>query len=629
VIQSYFTSCLRTLVTAKLTPTHLTTAKYILTYGDRRAKFNTARHSLGLIRSVIVTCRYNVPSTYLAQQSSSSLLESVIENALATVVLGQPILGVGIVGEDTKEPAFVHIKTIDMRHMIEWKELAAASDRRRESKGQNEAEEAYNDRLLRSLEKYHEPLWEDLANKPGWKIVVHHDPHQLNLFRVRTPDGPSSATTAAVEGEGDKSLSLDISFCFHHAYADGKSAYIFHRDLQRALNNQTSTPSASPPSELQDHTLHLPTPPSIPPAAEKLISFTLSWGFILRMVWKEILYPSLRPLLLILPFAKPSESEKDALPWTGAPIDPSNPGTRIRMVNVSSSPSSLDAMLARCRSHKASLTGLIHALVARSLARRVFTHNNKHNEGNVRSFCSSTPISLAGYVDPSVAASSSFAPGESIHCLNTALTVHHDVDAISALLPRSDKDKDKNTDAGVEVEVGVEEDEAMWAFAAAMTSRLRARAAELPRDDISALSGLVGDWHAFFRAKFGKEREDTWQQSNLGSLSAVDAGFITDNNPTATSTIPAAAASTTAAVGQESENEEVVRKGRWVIDRAIFTQGALPLGAAINVNVAGVAGKGSVVATVTWQDGVVDEELMDELVRDLEMWFPEIGKTTV
>jgi hypothetical protein len=552
---------------------------------------------------VIVTCRYNVPSTYPAQGKSSSLtLESVIENALVAVILGQPILGVGIIGEDTKEPAFVHVKTIDMRHMIEWKELTATSDKTGESKGPNEAqEEAYNDRLLRALEKHHELLWEDLANKPGWKIVVHHDPHQLNLFRVRE--------SGAVEGEEKEasSLPLDISFCFHHAYADGKSAYIFHRDLQRALNQQAiGTSSASPPSALQDHMLHLPTPPSIPPAAEKLIPFTLSWGFVLRMVWKEMLYPLLKPLFL---FSK-SDNEKDTLPWAGAPIDPSNPAIHIRIVSVGSGPGGLDAVLARCRSHKASLTGLIHALIARSLARRVFSLNDQAKD-KVKPFCSSTPISLAGYVDPAVAASSSFRPGETMHCLNTALTVHHDADAIEALCSNGD--------------VGVGEDEAMWAFAAEMTSRLRVRAAELPRDDILALSGLVGDWHAFFRAKFGKEREETWQLSNLGSLSAADAGFITENNwTTTTSATPATAA---AAVGRESENEEVTRRGRWVIDRAIFTQGALPVHAAMNVNVAGVAGSGGgVIATVTWQDGIVDEELMDGLARDLEMWSAEIGK---
>ncbi|KAI0395850.1 hypothetical protein F5Y17DRAFT_473888 [Xylariaceae sp. FL0594] len=566
------------------------------------AKFNTSRHSLGLIRSVIVICRYNVPLTrlYNARLSSNSspgtslpdVLMPLLEHALASVIHDQPILGVGIAGEDTSDPAFVLVEQIDMRRMLEWRELRppdAAAEGGVQMNGEEEEEEerekAYENLLLRCLETYHERSWEDLASKPGWKVIVHHDSRQLDIWHSHrahhedsTVDSESHSTSLC--------LSLDISFCFHHGYADGRSAYIFHRDLLRALNYQLNSSTNVHPAVplLQGHILHISKPPAISPPMEDLIPFTMSWGFILSMVWREVLYPLLKPFFRIIQSKRDGE-DRDALPWTGAPIDPSNPKMHIRMVRVGSSDRDLEAILARCRGHNASLTGLIHALAS---------------------------------------ASSSFKPGETMHSLVTSLTVHHDVDAIKALVFQSKKGAREVFEDVEEKEEDQEATAAVWTFAAEMTARLRSRAKTLPRDDILALAGLVGDWHAFMRAKFGKEREATWELSNLGSLSAEDAGFAPISDPDTNTD------SDTSSIDADRKTDN---RGTWVIDRAIFTQGPLPLGAAMNVNVAGVApgtgrekGVGNVIITVTWQDGIVETELMDGLAKDLEMWLTEIGK---
>ncbi|KAI0458692.1 hypothetical protein F5B21DRAFT_402722 [Xylaria acuta] len=524
-----------------------------------QAKFNTARHSLGILRAVVVTCRYRVSATYLRHQSLS--LHDAIENALAAVVLRQAMLRVGIAGEDTKEPAFVRLKTIDMRRMIEWKELIipavpTPSAEVKADKGKNEEEQAearYEDGLIRSHEKYHEALWEDLANKPGWKIVVHHNPQQLGAL-----------------------LSLDISFCFHHAYSDGKGGYIFHGDFQRALNN------AARPRELQNHILSLPTAPNLPPGMDALIPFSLSWAFILRMVWAEILYPVLvPPFLRRLLYLEPSEAD---LPWAGAPVDGSNPKVHIRTL-FQIDEAQLKRILAQCRSHKASLTGLLHALIARSLARLV----------GDRSFRSTTPIALEGYADPGIIAGSAFTPGETIHCLVTGLSCAHGLDAIRPLQRGRD---DGNTRVG-------DDDAAVWAFARDMTARLRDKAASLPRDDILALSGLVGDWHEFLRNKFGKARDSSWELSNLGSLGAIDAKGISGPKTEG---------------GRRPEDE-----GHWFIDRAVFTQGANAIGSAISFNVAGVAGHG-IYVTASWQDGIVDVDLVERLAGEMRACVAELGE---
>ncbi|KAI0489719.1 hypothetical protein F4859DRAFT_164453 [Xylaria cf. heliscus] len=533
----------------------MASADNVVRYVGSQAKYNTARHSLGILRAVIVTCRYKVPATYLRKQSFS--LHDAIENALAAVVLRQAMLRVGIADEDTKEPAFVHLKTIDMRRMIEWKELIMPVT----TPGTG-TEADYEERLIHSLEKYHEALWEDLADKPGWKIVVHHDPRQLGALQSK---------------EENVLLTLDIAFCFHHAYSDGKGGYIFHGDLQRALNNP-----ARPP-ELQNHILHLPTAPNLPPGMDTLIPFSLSWVFILRMVWAEILYPVLvPPSLRRLLSLEPSEAD---IPWTGAPVDGSNPKVHIRTL-LKVDEAQLKKILSQCRNHKASLTGLLHGLIARSLSRLV----------RDKSFRSTTPIALARYADLGIAGST-FTPGETIHCLVTGLTCSYDLDSIRRLQQGRD---DEHTRVG--------DDAALWAFAQDMTARFRDKTASLPRDDILALSNLIKDWHEFFRGKFGKAREGSWELSNLGSLSAVDSGVPGPEDPSR------------AKSGKSLEDE-----GRWFIDRAVFTQGANAVGSAVCFNVAGVAGHG-IYVTVSWQDGIVDVDLVEKLVGEMQACVAELGE---
>lgn len=116
-----------------------------------------------------------------------------------------------------------------------------------------------------------------------------------------------------------------------------------------------------------------------------------------------------------------------------------------------------------------------------------------------------------------------------------------------------------------------------------------------------SLSGLIGDWHELFRKKFGNDRGDTWEVSNLGSLAMADSGLSGPED-----------------VGSDPETR------RWFIDRAIFSQGN-STGPALNINVAGVANH-DIHATVSWQDGIVDVTLVEELADDVQAWVAELGE---
>ncbi|KAI1503786.1 hypothetical protein F5X99DRAFT_425192 [Biscogniauxia marginata] len=510
------------------------------------AQFYTSRHSLGLCRSVINTCRYTASRSSLRHHIPVPL-ECAMEHALASVVMRHGILRVGIAGEDTNAAAFVHVKTIDLRRMIEWKDLAAPGVVDVDNTAAAGPSNSWDERLLRSLEECHEPLWEALAQKPGWKVVVHYDPRQI-----------AAITTGGGGGGDDESaeapITLDISFIYHHAYADGKSAYIFHGDLLRALNNPTTTP------ELQHHILHLPHAPVLAPPLEHLIPFSLSWIYLLRTILHELVAPALAPSWL-------RPATPSAIPWTGGVVDPAQARCHLRLVAVA--PRQLAAVLQRCRDRGATLTGLLHALALASLCARL--------DADAPAFRGTTPVSLRPYARPG------FDAENTIHCLATA----HDCEYDAAVVARFR--------ASLSSSLPLVES-LIWEQAARTTADLRAKRAELPRDDVMALMGYVSDWRGFHAGKFGKPRAHSWEVSNVGSARGA---------------LAAAAA----------------EDGQWRVERSVFTQGALPLSAAITLNVAGVeGGKGALSIAVGWQEGIVPLDLAEGVVEDLRRWIGAVGE---
>ncbi|RYP48088.1 hypothetical protein DL768_005941 [Monosporascus sp. mg162] len=492
------------------------------------AKFNTSRHSLGLYRCVVNTAQYTA-SLPIGKQASIS---NVIENALATVMMQHGILRVGIAGEDTHEPVFTYLRTIDLRQMIEWKKISASEP------------DAYMRDLLRSTEAQHDKLWEDLPGRPGWKLIVHQS---------------SQAGDA-------ESVKLDISFAFHHAYADGQSAFIFHRDLLRALNR-----GGLPPAELQEHVLHLTERPKLPPGAEELIPFSISWPYLLKLIWAEIIWKELVPSWL-----KPAPSP-DTVPWTGNPISPEPHKANLRLVRVPQA--ALASLLAACREHGITLTPLLQALVLASLASRL-------PPDAAPAFHFTTAISLRRFAN---GADDLFDRANGLHCLITAHAHHAGAPAVSVLRARRGTADRTPTPQDAESPI--------WGTAAEIGAGLRAKVDSLPRDDVAGLTAWVSDWRKRWVGRFGGSRETAWECSNAGSLGARDAGD--GDNP---------------------------GEGGWRIERSVFSQGATPVGPAFALNVAGVEGRG-LWMTISWQETAVETQLMEGLAADLQGWIDSFRVT--
>jgi len=140
-----------------------------------------------------------------------------------------------------------------------------------------------------------------------------------------------------------------------------------------------------------------------------------------------------------------------------------------------------------------------------------------------------------------------------------------------------------------------ESNDAIFNAARELGTALKARISTIPANDQIALLKYVDDTHGFFLNRLGNKRERSWEVSNIGSIKLSDAR-------------PADSA------GNEG----------WRITKSIFTQGAGPVGAAFDVNVAGVEGKG-IWITITWQETIVEETLIDQVMRDLGYWTQRLG----
>lgn len=244
-------------------------------------------------------------------------VQSVVEDALARVILQLGGLRVGIVGEDTNQPAFVQVASMNLLDFIQWKTVTATKPAQ------------HTEHVLQLFKDRLEQLWPDTAQRPPWKLVV---------LEVDTADKDS--------------IVLEMLFAVHHALSDGKSTFVFHAQLLRELNAASGSPA-----ELKQHVLTFAQPPVLAPSQEQLIPFKISLLFFLKLLWQEILCPSWL------------KSSPTFAPWTGKPISLEPQKLCVRLLTIH--PDTISSLIAACRIHGATLTAILHVLILASLSRRV------------------------------------------------------------------------------------------------------------------------------------------------------------------------------------------------------------------------------------------------------------------
>lgn len=446
-------------------------------------------------------------------------VQSVVENALARVILQLGGLRVGIVGEGTNQPCFVDVASMNLCDFMQWKTVAAASQVARDE----HVSQLFTDRL--------EQLWPDIAHRPPWKLLVLEFDH----------------------GNEDDVV-LEMLFAVHHAIADGKSTSVFHSRLLQALNT-----TSGPPPELQQHVLSFTQPPVLAPSQEELVRFTTSWPFFLKTLWQELLCPS---------WLKSAPTFKV---WSGKPVALEPHKVGMRLVTIQAAMAS--GLISACRTHGVTLTGIVHILVLASFARRV-------QANTASAFSCETSISLRPWAK--------LPPGLDMdidEVLADLATSHYQTwepETVSRL--RFALDNPRAADGQGE--------KLVWDLATAWRTAIKAKVASIPNDDPAGLMGYVSDWNKRWLACIGKPRDWTWDIANVGSINGVSPGSESD----------------------------------WSIRRSLFAQPAKVAGPALGVGMAGIQG-GDVTLTFTWQETIIETEVVDGLVEDFGTWLQHFERT--
>jgi len=251
---------------------------------------------------------------------------------------------------------------------------------------------------------------------------------------------------------------------------------------------------------------------------------------------------------------KPAE-----VPWTGKPVAQEPFRTKLRLIEMS--PTATSRLLSSCRAHKTTLTPMLHAQVLASLSQHL-------PAATATVFRGSTPVDLRP-----------FASGEE---QSSSL-----VGSMGVFVTSQTHDFGSSTVARIRQVEYAEED--VWRIAAELRKDMKMRLDSIPEDDISGMLGWVGNWSQFWVSKVGKPRETTWEVSNIGSMYGVSSN---------------------------RDRKDGMGEPGWQIRRSILSQGATVAGAAIAISVSGIA-KGAICMALTWQEGIVDNGIIDKLAADL------------
>ncbi|KAI0409847.1 alcohol acetyltransferase-domain-containing protein [Xylaria palmicola] len=320
-------------------------------------------HTLDQYRGTIVACRYSLPRS-LASAGALTTLQSTFYNAVAHVVLAQPHLQTGLVGENSPDPVFVRLDQVDLSNHVYWIVCDDARD----------LEKRYRE----SLESELDSRYSNLATQPGWRVDI-----------LKEADAES----------------IEVLYVWNHPHHDGMSGKIFHEQLLRSLHGESingmapPTPQFHPGStswvlDLPDSSARLPPPPEI------LSSWPISPPFFLRFLWKELkphwLFPGTTHAL-----------------WAPVHLTPFKTQLRTFVVDGDT----VAKLVGACHQHDTTITGLFHALVLLSLSPML---------GDMKGFASRTPYNLRPILPSKTAKYPWLEPKESM--CNYVSVIDHEFD---------------------------------------------------------------------------------------------------------------------------------------------------------------------------------------------------------
>ena len=246
-----------------------------------------------------------------------------------------------ILGEDTCEPRFARLKSIDLEEITQTILLP----------GEDTTAE-----LDTVLSEQHSRGFE-LGRVPAWRCLIFRD------YEDEVGD-----VAAGVVGGGNRGVW--ISFIYHHAIADGVSGLALHKSLLTALSRPHKNPTFA-----GRYVVH-PQQKAYPSSLESLIPLPLSLPRIVSEVWSKVYFPPPPPPTL----------------YTGSPISacPTPTATKTIYKSLHFSARALKTLLSVSRRENTTITSLLTAIIAIATFQAI--------PGKFDKLTSSTPINLRRYV---------------------------------------------------------------------------------------------------------------------------------------------------------------------------------------------------------------------------------------
>ncbi|KAH7139625.1 alcohol acetyltransferase-domain-containing protein [Dactylonectria estremocensis] len=269
--------------------------------------YQSGLHNVRHYCGTAVNCRYVLPSLLAGFEMHKQVVQ-LFNRAVAQTVIQFPMLQVGLAGEKSRKPSWVHLPTIDLMHHIEWLVLSDSCN--------------YDQEFQLNLQYHLDTEFDHLETRPGWR---------LSMMRTET------------------SNFVDVMFVWNHANCDGMSAKIFHQTLLQSLNGPDSSASFLPDSTAISTAV---SAQRFPPPQEKLARYAITMGYALSEVWHT--------------FGPSPLSPKNLAHATWAPIHLDPYKTQHHAISIEHDV--LAQILAACRHRGTTLTGLVHGIVLVSLA---------------------------------------------------------------------------------------------------------------------------------------------------------------------------------------------------------------------------------------------------------------------
>ena len=411
-----------------------------------------------------------------------------------------------------------------------------------------------------------------IESQPGWRVTVTHV-HGTNV--------------------------LNVFFVFNHVNFDGQSGKIFHEGLLRNLNHLSN--SETPLTGMSTMVSTAATASNMPPPVESMAHFPISPLYAIPTLWKKLAPPFLRSRTTIPP--------QHAWPpiIANCPVE-----TDLKVVVIPKSV--VEGALAACRARNTTMTALLHALTVVSLTLQL-------PESEMSAMQSVTTIDLRRHIPkmpPVAPGNTELDSRKTMANIVGRLTHRFDPSTISNIRANNSyvsriitpgKLSDKVTREILFL--GVED--IMWSVAAKVRSEIQQRLNMRLRNNELGMMRFADDFRGLVKGTLNRPRVCTFLISNL---------VLIDGDPADTPT------SSTQPVGQDgptrgrTTSDEGISK--WTINRAGFTLSAHVNGAGIHLGVITVKG-GDMVIDMTWQKGVVDDKVCEQLGEDLRTWLGHIA----